>query len=79
MKAIEILNKHFKDSIPESFEGEVWDKRVIAAMEEYAKLSEHSALTKEQEEAYNRGYGQGYKDATNEAREEIKENYQPHQ
>lgn len=47
MTAIEILNKHFKDSIPESFEGEVWDERVIAAMEEYAEQEAkriHSAL-----------------------------------
>lgn len=51
MTAEEILNKHFKDSIPESFEGEVWDERVIAAMEEYAEQEAkriHSAL-KEQE------------------------------
>lgn len=31
-----ILNEKFKDSIPSDFEGEVWDKRLLEAMDEYA-------------------------------------------
>ena len=34
--ASEILKEHFKDSIPEAFEGKIWDDRLIYAIEEYA-------------------------------------------
>lgn len=36
MTAREILDKHFKDNLPSEWNGEMWDKRIIDAMEEYA-------------------------------------------
>ena len=37
MTAKEFLNKHFKDSIPSDFNGEIWDERLISAMNQYIR------------------------------------------